>query len=551
MFSWVCFSSFGGLKKMRRFLHKSEREQNETDMQGFLLMQTKANYYPLASHIFPKVSILMRTTSPKLESAHLNANEEAELRCRTALELKERGEYDATLEAMFPLWKGIGNRPNTKGLNDAVAAEVLLSTGILTRWLGNRSEIKKADDYARDLITESITLYEAIGDSRKVAEARAELGFCYWRVGSHDEARIYFNEALKRLTIGGNARANAIIGLSFVAWSESRYSEALKILTDNELLFERITSHTLKGTYHNQLGITYRAIGSASKRRSDYFQRAINEYLAADDQFKLAKNLVFRAHVKNNIAYVLRELHQFREAHECLEQARRLFVRVGDKVRTAQVDDSRAQLFIAEKKYSQAEPIARSAARTFERAGRQCFLAEALVDQGIALARMREPARAQFIFQEAIEIAHNAGSLNRAGLAALTMIEEIDTLPSELQSVAFEQAKEWLASTDSPDTKRRLKAARGKIAARRQRKSQPVDARNVLFNKRHDLQYEVLNFERSLISETLAKVDGKLTHAAKLLGVDYRYLSYVIETRHSDLLKKRTPVRRRPRKTKT
>src|SRR5262245_37358690 len=265
----------------------------------------------------------MRTTSPKLDTSHLTANQEAELRCRTALEQKERGEYDGPLEVMFPLWKGIGHRPNTKGLSDSVAAEVFLTAGILTRWAGNRSEIKEADGYARDLITESITLYEAVGDTRKVAEARAELGFCYWRVGAHDEARILFNEALKRLTIGGNARANAIIGLSFVAWSESRYNEVVKILTENEPLFEKISSHTLRGTYHNQLGITFRAIASASKKRHGYFQRAINEYNTADVHFRRAKNVVFRAHVKNNIANVLRELRRFKEAHRYLQQARR------------------------------------------------------------------------------------------------------------------------------------------------------------------------------------------------------------------------------------
>ena len=60
----------------------------------------------------------MRTTSPKLDTSHLTANEEAELRCRTALELKDRGEYDAAREVMFPLWNGIiGSRPNTKGLH--------------------------------------------------------------------------------------------------------------------------------------------------------------------------------------------------------------------------------------------------------------------------------------------------------------------------------------------------------------------------------------------------------------------------------------------------
>ena len=169
---------------------------------------------------------------------------------------------------------------------------MLLTTGILTGWLGSRSEIKKADDYARDLITESITLFEALHDSRKVAEARTELAWCYWRSGDNDSARILSNEALKRLTIGGNARANALIILSFVEWAESRYKEVLRILTENAPLFERITNHTFKGTYHNQLGITFRAIGSASKKRTDYFQRAISEYHAADEEFKLAKNLV-------------------------------------------------------------------------------------------------------------------------------------------------------------------------------------------------------------------------------------------------------------------
>ena len=491
----------------------------------------------------------MRTTSPKLDTAHLTANEEAELRCRTALELKDRGEYDAARDAMFPLWKGIGSRPDTKGLDSDLVPRVLLCAGILTGWLGGIKGIKDADDYARDLITESIRLFEAVSDSRKVAEARAELAQCYWRAGANDEARILLSTALARLTIGGNARANALLILSSVEWAESRYNEALTILTDNASLFDKITNHTLKGTYHNQLGIMLEEIGAAAKKRSNYFQRAIQEYHAADEEFRLAKNLVFRGHVKNNIGNVLRELHRFREAHEYLEQARRLFMRVPDKVRVAQVDDTRAQVFIAEKKYSRAALIARSAARSFERAGRQCLLAETLINQGIALARMRKLEHAQFIFQQAIEIAHHAGSLNRAGLAALTLIEEIDTLPREVQSVAFEQANEWLKSSESPDVKPRLKAARRKLAVQRQHKPQGVDVREVLFNKRYNLRAELLKRERDLIREALAKVNGKVTYAAELLGIRYQTPAFLIETRHPDLLKKRTPVRRRPPRT--
>jgi tetratricopeptide (TPR) repeat protein len=485
----------------------------------------------------------MRTTSPKLDLSHLTPNEQADLRCQTALDLKDRNEYEAAREAMFPIWNGrIGSRPNTKGLSDTVTAKVLLTTGILTGWLGSRSEIKEADDYAKDLITESMRRFEELKDSRKVAEARTELAWCYWRTGDNESARIFSYEALNRLTIGGNARANALIILVFAEWAESRHKEVLRILTENAPVFERITNHTFKGTFHNQLGITFRVIGSTSKKRGDYFQRAIAEYHAADEEFKLAKNLVYRADVKNNIAYVLRELHRFQEAHDYLEQARRLFIRLNDKVSTAQVDDSRAQLFIAEGKYTEAKMSAHSAARTFERAGRQCLLAESLMVQGIALARLHEPEHAQFIFQRAIEIAHTGGSLHRAGLAALTMIEEIDTLPRDVQSLAYEQAREWLASSQNPDIKPRLKAARKKIAAQHS-EPQPVD---VLFNQSYDLRVAVSKYEHDLIAQTLAKVGGKISHAAKLLNIGYQTLAHMIERKYPDLLTHRTPIRRRP-----
>src|SRR5688572_32275418 len=58
---------------------------------------------------------------------------------------------------------------------------------------------------------------------------------------------------------------------------------------------------------------------------------------------------------RSNISYVLRELSRFKEAHEYLDHARRLTVSVKNKVKTAQVDESRAQLFIAEGKYVEAD----------------------------------------------------------------------------------------------------------------------------------------------------------------------------------------------------
>ncbi|HKB64617.1 MAG TPA: helix-turn-helix domain-containing protein [Pyrinomonadaceae bacterium] len=54
-----------------------------------------------------------------------------------------------------------------------------------------------------------------------------------------------------------------------------------------------------------------------------------------------------------------------------------------------------------------------------------------------------------------------------------------------------------------------------------------------------------MKFERELISDAFIRVNGSITYAAKLLGVSYQRLGYILETRHKDLLAELTPVRRR------
>jgi hypothetical protein len=192
----------------------------------------------------------------------------------------------------------------------------------------------------------------------------------------------------------------------------------------------------------------------------------------------------------------------------------------------------------------EAEVTARRAAKTFEKSGHQCFLAEALTTHGIALARLGKTVRAQFTFQKAIEVAHQAGSLNRAGIAALTLIEEIDDLSTEILSGAYEQAGEWLAESQSQELLLRFKAA-GKKLALKLREGKSEGAPEVLFNQPRNVKQDLLSIEREMIRKALAEVNGSVTHAASLLGMSYQGLAYLIKSRHPDLLKERSPVHHR------
>jgi len=487
----------------------------------------------------------MRSTLEKLESSHLTLNESAWLRCQAALEFKDKGDYEGAREVMRPFWKRFGKRPQIEGLEPSVAAEVLLHVGILTRWIGSKNQVSDAQDTAKDLISESITLFDSLGDSLRVAAARAELAICYWWAGALDEARIMLTEALKTITTEGNTRANALIFLAAVEWTASRYSNSLKLLTDNADLFRKIPNHTLKGTYHNQLAMVLRKLVTIENRAA-YFRWIIKEYEEADHHFKLADNALYRADVKNNVGNVLRQMRRFKEAHKYLSEARRLAVIMKDKAVVAQIDDTRAQLLTDEGRLDEAETVARSSVSSLKKSSHQILLVDSLITHGIVLARLGRNEQARFTFQNAIELAHETNALNKAGLAALTMIEEVGDLAPDVLATAYEQASEWLADCYNQGLLLRFKTVGIKLA-RELRHGKDKNAKGDLFNRPLRLPDEILKLERELISRALAQVNGRVTYAAELLGIRYQTLTFIIEARHPDLLKQRTPVHRRPR----
>jgi transcriptional regulator with GAF, ATPase, and Fis domain len=173
-------------------------------------------------------------------------------------------------------------------------------------------------------------------------------------------------------------------------------------------------------------------------------------------------------------------------------------------------------------------------------------LAEALTTHGIALARLGNTGRAQLTLQSAIEVAHQAGSLNRAGIAALTLIEEIHDLSADMLSSAYEQAAEWLAEAQSYTLLLRFKAAGSKLATRLRTDTKTSPTETLL--KRKKCKEELLQIEEERIRKALAETNGSVTHAAPLIGVTYPGLIYIINRRHPHLLEKRSPVRQRKRR---
>jgi transcriptional regulator with PAS, ATPase and Fis domain len=61
------------------------------------------------------------------------------------------------------------------------------------------------------------------------------------------------------------------------------------------------------------------------------------------------------------------------------------------------------------------------------------------------------------------------------------------------------------------------------------------------------LEEEVRRFEGKLIRQALEATQGQITRAARLLGVTHQCLAYILQGRHKELLKARTPIQPRRR----
>ena len=99
--------------------------------------------------------------------------------------------------------------------------------------------------------------------------------------------------------------------------------------------------------------------------------------------------------------------------------------RLKDNVHLAQVDETRARILLAEGRNVEAEKTARSAVLRLEDGDEFSLLAEALTTHGIALARLEHRDQARATLDRAVNIAEQVGDFEKAGVAALTIIEQL------------------------------------------------------------------------------------------------------------------------------
>jgi tetratricopeptide (TPR) repeat protein len=472
----------------------------------------------------------------ELDNPALTAAERALLRSEVAADLIHKGQYEAAHEALGELWRGTGERPNLEGVGDRAAAEVLLQVGVLSGWLG---KVKGAQEAAKDLISESAALFEKLGESNRAAAARAEIALCYWREGAYSEARVMLEQAASNIKNDASLKAKTVLRFAMVETYAGRYSDAFHLLRNYAPLFDEGVSHTLRGSFHNEFARVLRRLGAA-ERRQDYFDRAIIEYTAAVYHAEQAQHESYLARIENNLAFLLYKLGRYRDAHKHLDRAQTIFTRLRDAGSLAQVDETRARVLVAERKYRDAERTIAGAVKTFERGDESALLAEALTVQGVIWARLWVYEASINVLRRAAELAESVGAFTSAGLALLTLLEEHGTTwrlsPDEVYE-AYQRADRLLKDTQEAEDIVRLRACSRTVMKRL--------ATVQLGDKNFTLPGAVYEFEAKLIERALEESGGSITKAARLLGLTHQTLGSILNTRHKKLTAKRKPQQKR------
>jgi tetratricopeptide (TPR) repeat protein len=456
--------------------------------------------------------------------------QDAGAKCRAAKALASAGDYEAAREALGTLWGGIGERPDIEDLPAKDQAEVLLRIGALSGWLGSSSQVPGAQGFAKDLISESIRAFEALDDQERIAEAQSDLALCYWREGAMDESRVWFREAISKTTNPAN-RLLIVVRSTTVECATNRYDDALALLDLAAPLLDEVEDDLARGCYHMHRAVVLRKLGG-----SDNLDNALIESAAASVHFEKANHRRYFARCESNTGNILRQLGRFEDALEHMERARHTFIELGDVGTAAQVNETRARVFIAQQRYVEAEKIAFSAVSALETGDEQSLLAAALETQAVALARMGRFQSALGILRRAAHIAETAGDSQLSGKIFLTILEEIKSFlsPGEITEI-YKEADDRLPDLLEQETVSRLRAC-ARLGSANTATHKKEEARGSFVEQVHKRENELIN-------AALVEAGGSVTRAARILGLTHQGLCYIINHRHKDLLVARAPIR--------
>ncbi len=372
--------------------------------------------------------------SDRIPSSKLTQTEAIQIHCIVAREQIDIGNYEAACAMLKPWWVS-GQWPSGEGLSLGAHADLLFTAGVLAGCVSSTLQIPNGQKHAETLINGAIALFEHLRSRRWAAEGRIEIALCYYRQGMFDLGRSTLATTLDSLGKDNEElQALALVRLASLERHAGRLNDSLERLS-SALRKVEISGPWVNGRCQLELASTYKDMAASDPDLTSYFDRALKHYERASFEFDAIGNHRLSAIVQNNQGFLLLTLGRYEGVEQVLRRARRVFEKLCDHVRTAQVDETIARLYLAVEDYSAAEDAIERSIHVLEQGDEDALLAEALTTKGLVLWSSGRIAQAKTVLEGAHRVAERCGDREGAGRALLLVLERMPELMSKMEQI--------------------------------------------------------------------------------------------------------------------
>jgi DNA-binding winged helix-turn-helix (wHTH) protein/tetratricopeptide (TPR) repeat protein len=344
----------------------------------------------------------------------------AQISCIVARDQIEVGNIEAGYVLLRP-WFAVGEWPRSDGLSPQASADLLFTAGVLAGRLANSRQLSRGQVHAEALLNGAVSLFSQLGLKSRVGECKSELGRCYDRQGMSDLARATLSDAINEIPEHEHElKSRAILRLAYTEMKMGHLHDSFARLNDVRSM--ALASPSTKHFFHIEMATTLGELAIA-KSSDDYFNMACDHYHQAVVLSYAVGHHHRSAVLESNHGYLLLAFGKLNVAEAHLMRARMLFDQFSNSC--PQLDETIARLHLETNRFDLAEEAVNRSIAALESCGEDGLLAESLRTRGQILCRLNRYSEARSAFDRAFHGAKACSDTEGAGLALLTMMEEM------------------------------------------------------------------------------------------------------------------------------
>ena len=285
------------------------------------------------------------------------------------IKLETSGRYEEGLALFGEQSASPDFLPDIEGLAEEDSAELLLRFGSLIGFYGFRHQIVGAQERSKDVLSDAMRRFERLNNVSKVTECQSYIALGYTRTGELEESKVWIEEALSQdVSNKDSSRLHAHLTKSLILLLAKDYLGNISYCLAVEDDFRRYGDAFLNGSLSTNIGLSY--------KNCSLFAEATRYLTLARAFHEKSHHKVYLGTVHNNLAQLNKTQRRFDAAHESVDAAIKLYRQVKDRNREGSSIDTKAQIFLAEKKLTEALSAADKSIAMLRKSDNAYFLVE-------------------------------------------------------------------------------------------------------------------------------------------------------------------------------